>query len=493
MDQVFQDPTLLDPYFLDATDPAVSNARLRVLDWIDARGVNNPRESILPIVKIADEKPLLRAIFLEADWSLQGLPLLIEHYKIPTAFLEGGIRAVTHSFGAQETDDGYMCCWFDYLCKNITVADIPGLDPIIEDPSPRPGQQSRQSDYSWTRAGFFLRWPRKEKTGEDVTLITFGAEMLIDRLERLSCEAVREGVAHDPISLFVVILHQLSAQMDDTVWELSRVFGVVEHKALGMHLDRESFTGLHNISKHIIYLQESSDAALETVKNLRDNHADISIRETKEQLNAWNATNRTLAQVEAEFQTVRLRLRSLDRRMQNVIALSFHLVTQEGNEFLQADSSTMATIAFVTLVFLPITTVSTIFGSQFFNTAPDNASIEVSKDFWIFWVVSIPLTLLVLLGWTLWQRKGAVNTHNAWKQTLRSFLPSWPSLPKRMSRSEKDAGLPISFPPGLSTTFPTTLPTSRLISPPTSINPSTRPPAAERRKMARATSWGSMA
>ncbi|KAL3433940.1 hypothetical protein BDV09DRAFT_186275 [Aspergillus tetrazonus] len=327
MDQVLNDPVALRPCIQDATDPAVSNTRLHVLDWVDAHRVQSPRAYELPIPK----------------WPLDGLSLLIDHYKIPTAIFEGGIRAVTHSFGSLDTEDGYRCCWFDYLCKNITVAQIPGSEPVISGQSPGPVQQIRQTD------------------------------MIYDRLTRLSCEAVKEGVIHDPMSLLVVVLHQLSARMDDTVWNLSMVFGGIESKALGLHRNRESFTGLHNISKHIIYLQESSDAALE--------HA------TEEERAAGKLTRRTIAQVEAD----------LGRRMQNVIALHHGY------------------IAFVTLVFLPITTVSTIFGSQFFNTAPDNASIEVSKDFWIFWVVSIPLTLAVLFGWSLWQRKALVGSHIAWK------------------------------------------------------------------------------
>ncbi|KAL4746680.1 hypothetical protein BDW72DRAFT_184499 [Aspergillus terricola var. indicus] len=447
MDQVFNDPVALSPYIQDATDPDVSNTRLNVLDWVDARRVHSPRAYELPIVRIADERPLLRVIFLKPKWVLDGLPLLIEHYKIPTAFFEGGIRAVTHSFGSLDTEDGYRCCWFDYLCKNITVADIPGSEPVISDQNPSSGQQIRQSDFTWTRAGFFLRWPIQSENRHNLTMVCFGADMIYDRLTRLSCEAVKEGVINDPMSLLVVVLHQLSARMDETVWNLSRVFGGIESKALGLHRNRESFTGLHNISKHIVFLQESSDAALETVKNLHHHHKDLSPSATEEERAAGKVTRRTLAQVEAEFQTVRLRLRSLDRRMQNVIALSFHLVTQEGNEFLQADSSTMATIAFVTLVFLPITTVSTIFGSQFFNAAPDNASIEVSKDFWIFWVVSIPLTLVVLLGWSLWQRKALVSSHIAWKGIARPFMPSTLSMPQtRRNRDEHSLFTFMSLP-----------------------------------------------
>jgi len=70
------------------------------------------------------------------------------------------------------------------------------------------------------------------------------------------------------------------------------------------------------------------------------------------------ATQSMLRHVESQFQTVSLRLKSLDKRMQNIIALSVHLVNQEGNSIMQSDNDSMTTIVFVTLVFLPISTVS---------------------------------------------------------------------------------------------------------------------------------------
>ncbi|KAL6238420.1 hypothetical protein BDW75DRAFT_237517 [Aspergillus navahoensis] len=115
MDLVFDDPVTLKPYIQDATDLAVSNIRLRVLDWVDSPRVHSPRAYELPIVKIADERPLLRVIFLKPKWLLNGLPLLIEHYKIPTAFLEGGIRAVTHSLGSLGAEDRFRC-FFPFVC-----------------------------------------------------------------------------------------------------------------------------------------------------------------------------------------------------------------------------------------------------------------------------------------------------------------------------------------------------------------------------------------
>ena len=90
-----------------------------------------------------------------------------------------------------------------------------------------------------------------------------------------------------------------------------------------MHRERETFTGLLNISKHIIYLQESSDAALETIKKLSDYHETLEWSGDY-QKQAASATSAAFVQVETEFQAIKLRLRSMDRRMQNVISLVSH-------------------------------------------------------------------------------------------------------------------------------------------------------------------------
>jgi len=77
------------------------------------------------------------------------------------------------------------------------------------------------------------------------------------------------------------------------------------------------------VSKHIIFLKESSDAVLLTLKNLSMHHQ-IVLNDTH---NNWrrrgmnDMTQRMLRYVENEFETVNLRLQSLEKRMQNVIAL----------------------------------------------------------------------------------------------------------------------------------------------------------------------------
>jgi len=62
----------------------------------------------------------------------------------------------------------------------------------------------------------------------------------------------------------------------------------------------------------------------------------------------------------------------------------------------------MKTIAFLTLIFLPASTVASIFGSQFFNLSLDQNGVPhfiFSHWFWIMWVIVIPVTAILVMVW----------------------------------------------------------------------------------------------
>ncbi|TGO13245.1 hypothetical protein BTUL_0073g00130 [Botrytis tulipae] len=59
------------------------------------------------------------------------------------------------------------------------------------------------------------------------------------------------------------------------------------------------------------------------------------------------------------------------------------------------DSSAMKTIAILGILFLPGTFVAN--GS--------NLSTAVSPSFWIYWVITLPVTLIILVLWYLWEKK----------------------------------------------------------------------------------------
>ena len=162
----------------------------------------------------------------------------------------------------------------------------------------------------------------------------------------------------------------------------------------------DHFTGLHNLAKHTIYLRENCDAALATVRDLQDSHtATIGGQPNA----AQKFTRQALKYRATLFQSTRSRLASLDARMANIIQLSFHIVTQGDSRLMQSENQSMKTIAIMTLIFMPLGTVAGIFGTQFMKLKDEAPfSLTVSRDFWLMWIIAIPLTVIVLVVWRVW-------------------------------------------------------------------------------------------
>ena len=90
---------------------------------------------------------------------------------------------------------------------------------------------------------------------------------------------------------------------------------------LAVRHERESFTGLHNIFKHIIFLIEGSEAISLTLNAFALRHQKILGSANDNERAAAQATHNAMLQVETGFQAVNLRLKSLEKRMQNIISL----------------------------------------------------------------------------------------------------------------------------------------------------------------------------
>ncbi|EMD59081.1 hypothetical protein COCSADRAFT_102973, partial [Bipolaris sorokiniana ND90Pr] len=82
------------------------------------------------------------------------------------------------------------------------------------------------------------------------------------------------------------------------------------------------------------------------------------------------------------------------------------------------EASAMKAIAVVTMTFLPATFISTIFGTNFFSfeveTEAGQSSFAMSRQFWIYRALSIPLTVTTLALWFWWSR---------WAEHLRLSRP----------------------------------------------------------------------
>jgi len=76
-----------------------------------------------------------------------------------------------------------------------------------------------------------------------------------------------------------------------------------------------------------------------------------------------------------------------------------------------------------------LTSEQALFSMPIFNWQADSGTTVVSHRFWIYWAITVPLTIVVVLVWFIWiQRKDA--RHQREDLAVRQFDDSDPQMPK---------------------------------------------------------------
>jgi len=120
---------------------------------------------------------------------------------------------------------------------------------------------------------------------------------------------------------------------------------------------------------------------------------------------------------------------SIRARLEMQLNVLYNFMAQAGNDLNSRiaattglDSAAMKTLAFVTTVFLPPAFIASLFSMSMFDwmTPEDGSSSHgvVSAHFWIYWVVSAPLTVGILLGWRFWWNKQKIHYAKEYPQIL---------------------------------------------------------------------------
>jgi len=92
------------------------------------------------------------------------------------------------------------------------------------------------------------------------------------------------------------------------------------------------------------------------------------------------------------------------------IQIIYNLLAQQDNKVnieiaaaTKRDSTAMKAIAIVTMVFLPGAYIATLFSMSMFNWEATDGPV-LSHYFWVYWAVTVPVTILVLSIWALWSK-----------------------------------------------------------------------------------------
>lgn len=171
-------------------------------------------------------------------------------------------------------------------------------------------------------------------------------------------------------------------------------------------------TKMASIARKTKVIQELYSLILD---NLCSPEADQSTREGQEVRTALDLKSATdLLRSRARMQTVDTDF--IQHRISIQLTALFHLITQ--NDMLishsvaqdsrvlaiasRRDSSSMKTLAVVTMFFLPGTFVASLFATPYFALDSDRGAVILHRNFGIYWAVTVPLTVVTLMAWTAW-------------------------------------------------------------------------------------------
>ncbi|TLS31007.1 hypothetical protein PpBr36_03495 [Pyricularia pennisetigena] len=332
---------------------------------------------------------------------------------MPEIWWEDQYRNTNGYFGSDTTFDSTGSCngintWSRFLVKKIG--------------EPAPGTDL---NYKWLKFNLFTRW--LPSTNQMVFLVFDPLPDVKGRIYARLKKAIPDSQQQQRDHFWVhsQILHDFVDLQHRSVWGIRNHVRTME-KAQNENDMTPNFRRLHDLARHSIHICETLELACISMDELLEFFSSSSLFQhthavggTDEQRTAAviaAAVTRTASQNQLQFQrhvlrSFRLRAQANKERLQNEIGLAFNNIAQQNallaveiGKATRTDGLAVKTIAFVTFAFLPATLICAIFSMPFFELESGTGELLVSDKFWMYWAVTIPVTLLAPLLWGLYSR-----------------------------------------------------------------------------------------
>ncbi|KAE8375265.1 hypothetical protein BDV26DRAFT_268188 [Aspergillus bertholletiae] len=274
------------------------------------------------------------------------------------------------------------------------------------------------SDYYWIQACVFVNWDLQTNQQRIIFLDVPGNQYKQLR----QSFPTREMRDQNPYMWHAVFAHAMAGLYHDSFWSQRDVIRKTEkiRDASSENLPK-LLSELNDSARHTVHLNETMEVAEDTMNRLLAGHAQWRAEfpeyvrgENNTVRGTYFQTRQKLAFVAKEIHSARIRSRTLTDRLASEVQLANTLVSHEMSRHSRYDNKVMKTLGIVGMVYLPGTFVSGIFGSNFFDfQSGAKESWEMSREFWLYWAVTIPLTLATFAVWALWHYRAKLG----WKKS----------------------------------------------------------------------------
>ncbi|KAI9925110.1 hypothetical protein AWENTII_006762 [Aspergillus wentii] len=261
--------------------------------------------------------------------------------------------------------------------------------------------------YNWKQFAILVHW--FPQTGQQIVVFLNLPEQQWKDIQ-IPSNSDRKS---NPYVWHTAFADQAKEIYNHSVWSMRDLVRDVEKQRDEPNNPAPEFPKLHDIARHISHANENLEVALHTIDSViqeqRTWRVEYAVDKKKP---LWIQNQQRLRFIAKELHSQSTRCRSLSDRMKNEINLAFNLVSQKFGRNAQSDSAMMKTIALVSLIYLPATFVSGLFGMNFFNLSDDNGQQLwiMSDNFWLYWAITIPLTILTVIIWAIWHYSDRITS-----------------------------------------------------------------------------------
>ncbi|KAH7069897.1 hypothetical protein BKA63DRAFT_519775 [Paraphoma chrysanthemicola] len=191
----------------------------------------------------------------------------------------------------------------------------------------------------------------------------------------------------------------------------------------------QAIMALSNATTDLEHLPDAMRDQIDLVSQLMDNFPDAG-------------SNETGIHMRKRLQILRCRIKNLESYLnristsaQSMTQMVYATLQQRDNDLNRRYAADMRVITAITLVFLPGTFVATLFSASFWNFDPRTSGPLVSKWVWLYFFMTVALTLIVLGVWRGYTalKQSFKFAKNAWRNGL---VLRWLTRAKNQSDEE---------------------------------------------------------
>lgn len=254
---------------------------------------------------------------------------------------------------------------------------------------------------------------RRLISGQTILVIFDPPSAVEDSLFSLIFSETNTRGREDPFWIDALLLQEVVRLQHEAVWAIRNQVRDLEKGRTPRNKPDPDYGYLHEIERHAIHVLETIDLAIGTTDCILTQHelfmSDMPPHQKFTQRS--KQIHQRLQFHSNMLNSLRHRSMSNKERLLNEIQLSFQTVAQYDAKIsvkigkaAQADSAAMKAVAFLTLTFLPATFTSAIFSMSFFNYDATANSWTMSDKFWLYWAVSVPITIVSATVWYYWTK-----------------------------------------------------------------------------------------